>query len=222
VTLFICLDLIIHEFVSNIRTIALGTATGIADFDELISKQKDGSQGPACVGENTAYADYLKIAFPTIKLVGVPSNDMGYYEALRDGTCDVCINDAPIGSVFIAERFANGECNIDGKPIGMIGEPLGFGPSQYAVGIKNSISSNLPDAISYWLLMDCAPGNEDGACPSSGIGGSLHESYTGVVGTGDECGYTSNPDSTSDASVRGESLAGVVASSVAFFIFSLW
>jgi hypothetical protein len=150
----------------------------------------------------------------------VPSSDEGYYQALRDGTCEVCINDSPIGSVFVSQRFTNDECNIDGKPIGIIGESLGFGPSQYAVGVKTSIPSNVTHAISYWIdvLMDCAPANEDGACPSSGIGGSLHESYTGVVGTGNECGYVANPDSSAGG-LSGGLFAGVV-SAIAFVLLS--
>jgi hypothetical protein len=175
------------------------------------------------VGENTAYAEYLKTAFPSMKLVGVPSSDEGYNEALRDGTCEVCINDSPIGTVFVAQRFADGDCNVDGKPIGIIGSPLGFGPSQYAVGVKTSISRNVTDAISYWIdvLMDCAPADDGGACSSSGIGGSLHESYLGVVGTGDECGYESNPDS-SDSALSGGSIVGVVISAVAFVLIGAW
>jgi hypothetical protein len=176
------------------------------------------------VGENTAYAEYLKTAFPSMKLVGVISSDEGYNEALRDGTCEVCITDSPIGTVFVAERFANGECNVDGKPIGIIGSHLGFGPSQYAVGVKTSIPRNVTDAISYWLnvLMDCAPANDGGACPSSGIGGSLHESYLGVLGTGDECGYVGNPEDSSDSALSGGSIAGIVMSAVAFVLIGAW
>jgi hypothetical protein len=201
----------------------VGTATGIKDFDDLVAQQQDGKQGPACVGENTAYAEYLKIAFPSIKLVGVVSSDEGYNDALRDGTCDVCINDSPIATVFVAERFAKGECNVDGKPIGIIGSSLGFGPSQYAVGVKTSISRDVTNAISYWLdvLMACAPANDDGECPSSGIGGSLHESYVGIVGTGDECGYVGNPES-SDSSLSGGSIAGIVISAAAFVLIGAW
>jgi hypothetical protein len=89
--------------------------------------------------------------------------------------------------------------------------------------VKTSISSNVTDAISYWLdvLMDCAPENGGGDCPSSGIGGSLHESYLGVVGTGDECGYVGNPDS-SDSALSGGSIAGIVISAVAFVLIGAW
>lgn len=66
-----------------------GIGEGVKDFQDLIAQQGEGTQGPVCLGTNTAYGNYLRAAFPELKYVGIPNTDAGalngmfsYYIAL--------------------------------------------------------------------------------------------------------------------------------------------
>ena len=54
-----------------------GIGEGVKDFEDLIAQQKEGTQGPICLGTSTAYANYLTAAFPDLKHVGIPNTDEG-------------------------------------------------------------------------------------------------------------------------------------------------
>ena len=172
-----------------------GTATDVIDIHDMIKQQAAGTQKPVCIGESTAYGGYLKNALPDLYVYETPNNNAGFLQGLRDGHCDANINAYPYATDFIAERFEKGECEVNGSPVGIIGSSLGFGLSQFAVGISNDQPVEVTEAISYWLnvLMTCAPGDEDGACPT-GSGLSLFEQYN-AYGRGDprKCGYFQFP-----------------------------
>lgn len=74
------------------------------------------------------------------------------------------------------------------QPIGLIGEPMQFGLSHYAIGISRDQPTEVPRVLSYWLtyLMTCNPLSE---CPD----GNLATFYTNRGGTGKECGYELYP-----------------------------
>mmetsp|Transcript_5711 Transcript_5711/g.8801 ORF Transcript_5711/g.8801 Transcript_5711/m.8801 type:complete len:830 (-) Transcript_5711:2106-4595(-) len=197
-----------------------GTATRINNFQELAEKQKTGSVGPACAAENAAYIDFLKDAFPEMKFVEVPNSQESFYNALQQGTCSVIISDYPVATHFTLQQFQKDRCKVGGKPIGVIGQPLGYGLNQYAIGIRRDIPIEVVDTLSYWLniLMTCSPGDPDGDCPSS-EGGNFYDHYDETGGTGEECGYVLNPTEVSKAAI-----AGIVVGSVtgALILYALW
>jgi hypothetical protein len=183
-----------------------GTATGIATIQDLVNQQDKGTMGPACTAENAAYISFLQDTFPSIQLVEIAGNDAGFYAALLDGTCTVSINDNPIATQFVLRRASLGQCTANGKPIGVIGDPLGYGLNQYAIGIRSDISLEVVNALSYWMniLMTCSPGDAAGDCPAD-QGGNLAQQYGNTGGTGAECRYVLYPqdDQLSTGGVAG-------------------
>lgn len=105
------------------------------------------------------------------------------------------------------------------QPIGIIGEPLGFGLSQYAIGVRNDLR-HAEEALSYWLnvLMTCSPGDPEGDCPF-GEDGNLYSMYDGVGGRGDECGYILHPFSFAPAAIAGIAISCLLG---ALFIYVIW
>ena len=164
---------------SNGAIVMFGIGSGVSDFDDLVEQQKEGKQGPICLGESTAYGNYVKGAFPELKYVEVPNTDEGQLQGMKDGNCNITINAYPYALDFIANRYEAGECEINGESVGLIGQPLGFGLSQFGVGVSDSLPGEVVGAISYWLntLMTCAPGVQEDDCETKS-GKSLYEQYT--------------------------------------------
>jgi len=79
---------------------------------------------------------------------------------------------------FITERYEEGQCKINGKPIGIV-STLGYGLDFMGVGIGRHIPINVTEILSYWMnvLMTCAPSDPNGACPTTTGGGSFYELY---------------------------------------------
>jgi len=65
-----------------------GTGTGLKDIQDLIGQQQAGVRGPACVGENTAYGNFLATSLPELQTVAITNTIEASQAALRDGTCD--------------------------------------------------------------------------------------------------------------------------------------
>lgn len=128
-----------------------GIGEGVKDFEDLIEQQNDDKQGPICLGESTAYANYLKESFPDLKFVDIPNTDAGALQAMKDGTCTITVNAYPYALDFIANRKAEDMCEYNGKPFGIVGTPLGFGLSQFGVGANKDLPVEVTDAITYWL-----------------------------------------------------------------------
>ena len=181
-----------------------GVATGISDIEDLVAQQAAGGVGPACVGAGTAYANFLASAFPDLDTVAVPNTDAGFLDAMNDGTCTVAINAEPQAFRFVKNRSTSDTCEVDGMPIGVIGDSLKYGLTQMAVGFGKDADQEVVDAISYHLntLMTCVPGSE-------GCDGSLFASWEEWAGVGDECGYENVADVT-DGSSRNLMAGGAV------------
>ena len=93
---------------------------------------------------------------------------------------------------------------------------LGFGLSQFAVGVSREQPVAVTEAISYWLnvLMTCAPGDAEGACPE-GSGLSLFEQYS-AYGRDDPaaCGYVQYPVEGAGNKISNGAIAGIVVGCV--------
>ena len=96
---------------------------------------------------------------------------------------------------------------------------LGFGLSQFAVGVSRDQPVEVTEAISYWLnvLMTCAPGDEEGACPASS-GLSLFDQYKAYDRDDPrKCGYVQYPtEESEELKVSKGGIAGIVIGCVAF------
>ena len=177
-----------------------GTATGIQTFDDLIAKQAQNEAKPACVGQGAAYVVYLRSAFPNLEMVEVSNTDSGFYDALVEDKCDVMINAYPTACDFVGTRYVKNQCQVNSKPVGIIGDSLGYGLNPFSIGVSYNLTINVTDTINYWLfaLMQCAPGDQGGECPSS-TGGSLYEAYEEYwpyTGDGSMCGYVNGVPSS--------------------------
>ena len=96
--------------------------------------------------------------------------------------------------------------------MGTIGEPMSFGLSHYAIGIRRDVPTQTVDSISYWMnsLMACNPLDPNGGC----LDGNLATFFEGRGGTGDECGYVLFPGTDSDTLLTGGQIAGIVVGMV--------
>ena len=65
-----------------------GTATDVIDIHDMIKQQAAGTQKPVCIGESTAYGEYLKNALPDLQVYETPNNNAGFLEGLRSGHCE--------------------------------------------------------------------------------------------------------------------------------------
>jgi len=199
-----------------------GTATGIANFETLVQLQMEGKQPPACAPGGTALIDFVNAAFPGIQVRGISGSADAIDAAFEDGTCQVYIIDAPIVRQMVLKRSLKGMCAYGGNgtksgaaggsPIGFIGDPMSFGLSHYAIGIRQDIDPSVVNTISYWMniLMSCNPNEPDSLCPDGGFA----EFYKGQGGAGDECGYVLYP--SSGVQLTAAQIAGIVLAAVFF------
>jgi signal transduction histidine kinase len=108
-----------------------------------------------------------------------------------------------------------------GQPIGVIGDPMQFGLSHYAIGIRQDIPHEVTNTISYWMniLMTCNPHDPEGPCPE----GNFASMYEGRGGTGEECGYELYP-STNSRLLPVSAIVGIaVACTLALLgVFVVW
>mmetsp|Transcript_23537 Transcript_23537/g.44765 ORF Transcript_23537/g.44765 Transcript_23537/m.44765 type:complete len:858 (-) Transcript_23537:181-2754(-) len=197
-----------------------GTATGIASFDALQELQALGVQPAACAPAGTALIDFLPAAYPGLNVKGLFGGEDEVLQAFRDGTCSVYITDGPIAAQFVLRRSRRDECIANGKPIGVIGEPMGFGLSHYAIGVRRDVDPAVVDTLSYWInvLMSCNPLDPEGGCTD----GNLATFYEGRGGDGTECDYVLFP--TSEEILNPWAIVGIVVSSVGFVVLvcSIW
>jgi ABC-type amino acid transport substrate-binding protein len=146
-----------------------GYATGIPDFPALVKLQAQGLQPAACAPGGTALLRFVETAYPGLQVKGVFGGNDDIYQAFVDGTCQVYIVDGPVAAQFVLRlsRLVD-QCTVsDGRPIGLIGQPMDFGLSHYAIGIRRDVPREVEQTLSYWLnvLMSCSPQDPDGACP---------------------------------------------------------
>lgn len=102
----------------------------------------------------------------------------------------------------------------------MIGKPLNFGFSQFAIGIRKDISLDVVYTLNFWLstLMACPPSeNEVGLC--QGSRDSLSVLYADIGGSGGtECGYEAFPRASENRFLSPGAIAGVVVSIAAVLV----
>jgi len=197
-----------------------GTATGIRNFEALVELQREGIQPAACAPGGTALIDFVQKSFPGLQVKGVFGGEDDILLAFQDGTCQVYITDGPIAAQFVLRRSRNNECEANGLPIGVIGEPMSFGLSHYAIGIRRDVPQDVVVSLSYWMniLMSCNPLDPAGPCPE----GNLATFFEGRGGTGSECGYVLYPQTL--GSLSAGVITAIVLSSVVVvvFLYTLW
>ena len=186
-----------------------GTATGINNFQDLIGQQETGKQGKACVGGNTAYANWLADAMPALQTIEILNTEAGVDEALASGKCTVVINAEHAAVHFVRYHYEREECEINGKPVGIIGDGLEYGLTQMAIGFNENVTETTVRAMSYWLndIMTCSSNDPD--CSES-----LYAAWIENFGRGDACGYIANPASeyTSRGAIIGTITGYTIAS----------
>jgi hypothetical protein len=151
----------------------LGSATGIPNFDALVAQQAVGLQPAACAPAGTALLRFVETAYPGLQVKGVFGGNDEIYQTFVDGTCQVYIVDGPVAAQFVLclsreEEQGTSSCTVpDGRPIGLIGTPMDFGVSHYAIGIRRDVPPEVEHTLSYWLnvLMSCSPQDPEGPCP---------------------------------------------------------
>lgn len=204
-----------------------GIATGIRTFEDLVQQQQQSSsssqkeQPPikACAPGGTALYDFLLQSFPGIQLTEIYGADTEIDQAFVDDVCHVYITDAPIVTQLVLNRYKQDKCYYNNKPVGLIGEPMQFGLSHYAIGVRKDIPREVVDTISYWMsvLMSCNPLDPDGQCPEGGFS----DFYKGQGGSGSECGFVMFPPSSSVVGHPGV-ISGIVIGGMVFVLVISW
>lgn len=92
-----------------------GTATGIADLDDLVKQQKQGLQPAACAPGGSALITELAKSFPGIQLKDLYGGEEIITEAFQDGTCEIYIYDGPLAASYVLRRHQQDECMANGK-----------------------------------------------------------------------------------------------------------
>jgi signal transduction histidine kinase len=200
-----------------------GTATHLDNFTHLVQQQQQQQQPQnttnafigvqvtsetTCGPAGTALIEEVKAAYPGLQIKGIFGGEEEIYEHFYNGSCTVYITDGPIAAQFILRKSRNNKCFDRHKnPIGVIGEPMPFGLSHYAIGIRKDISQQVVNTLSYWMLilMSCNPLDANGACPD----GNFASLYEGSGGTGQECGYVAYPEQPADG-INPGIIAGIV------------
>ena len=197
-----------------------GTATGVATFEDLVRLQTLGQQQAACAPAGTALINFIPAAYPGLQVKGLYGGEEEIMQAFNDGTCTIYITDGPIASHFVLRQSRRDQCIANGKPIGVIGKPMDFGLSHYAIGVGSHVDPAVVHTLNFWLtmLMMCNPLDPDGGCTD----GNLATFYKGRGGDGSECGYVLFP--TTHSSPSSGVIAGVVLAAVvvAILIYSIW
>ena len=191
----------------NGRNVMYGTATNIRTIEDVVATQISGDTEtflPVCVARGASNADFIRAAYPGIVTLEIVPTNEGIFEALDEGRCEIMIFDQPLAANFVLVQAEKGKCLANGKPIGLIGQPLSFGPNHYAIGMRKDIDQRVVDTIDFHLnsIMVCAPNEVDSVCPRGE--GSLESLYRIAGGFGGECGYVQFP---SNASQRLETAA---------------
>jgi len=194
-----------------------GTATGIPDFEALVEQQRAGLQPAACAPGGAALKDFVQDSYPGIQIKGVfLEKGQTLFDVFDNGTCEIYITDRPIATQFVLRQSRLGQCTANGdQPIGVIGDPMGFGLSHYAIGVRRDISVDVVNALSYWMnvLMSCNPLDPEGPCPD----GNLATFFQLTGGNGDECGYVLYPPEADR--LNPWAIVAIVSAALLFVVF---
>ena len=191
-----------------------GTATQLNTIQDLVQAQQEGRiPQAACVPGSSANFGVLQQAFPELKLAaffGTREEDV--YQSMRSGQCPIHIFDLPVAAQFVLHQSQKRQCTgYQNQPIGLIGEPLSFGLTHYALGVGHHLSVTVVDTLSFWInvLMTCPPRQDDDeessnddapttslSCPPQGNLYAMYQAHGG--GTGTECGHVNFPTTVTE------------------------
>lgn len=190
--------------------VMVGTATHIRSIHDLASSEYNYN---VCAHANTAFKDQLEVTFPDLYIHGLDRHE-DRHQVLEDGTCDVIILAYPMAQQYVFTLKKEGKCLANGKPIGVIGEPLEYGLNHFSFGVRLDVPEEVTQTLNFWLqaLMACFPEDPNGYCPN-GVG-SLSQMYLGQGGKGDECGYIQFPTSQGDEGLTSGLIAVIVAAAM--------
>jgi len=199
-----------------------GTATGIDNFTDLVQQQQSGVVSPnaTCGPAGTALLGSVIQSYPGLYIRGILGGEQDIYDSFVNRSCQVYITDGPIAAQFVLRRSRRDECvDVTGAPIGVIGQPMSFGLSHYAIGIRQDIDPFVTHTLSYWMniLMTCNPLDPLGLCPD----GNFASFYARRGGTGGECGYVLNPTTSG---LRAGGIVGIILAVVILVVsvYTLW
>jgi hypothetical protein len=187
--------------------VMFGTTTGIPTIEKLIESQKSGRYPPACIQASTATLEFVQDAYPDLEVEPFYGNQQAQHAAMNSGKCPIFIADAPVAAHLILQQSEKGQCEADGRPIGVVGEPMPFGLSHYAIGVGRHVNRTVADTLSFWITVFMADGR-------------LAEFYKGQGGTGKECGYLLNP--LEEDLLSNGAITGIVLGAVAFILVPLF
>ncbi|CAB9523064.1 expressed unknown protein [Seminavis robusta] len=178
----------------------MGTATHIQNIHELAASNNTQNY-QICAFDGTAYKDSLVLSFPQLHFKGI-SYAEDVHTLLHEGVCDIIIESYPVLKQTVLQLYNDNTCIANGKPIGVIGEPLEYGLNYFAFGIRDDLPESVVRTLDFWLqaLMACFPEDPDGYCPN-GVG-STSQMYNVHGGTGQECGYEQYPPNTDDSGLH--------------------
>ena len=123
----------------------LGTATHIRSIQDLKNFNYK-----LCALEGTAYMETLRLSFPDLNILGI-AQDKDVYVVLEEGTCDIILDSDPMLKRNILNFYLQDKCLANGKPIGVIGEPLRYGLNYMAFGIRVDMPDEVIKTINFWL-----------------------------------------------------------------------
>ena len=93
-----------------------GTATGIPTISDLVQRQAQGKQPPACILGSTALLDLVQSRFPQLLIKPFyGSTEQDIYQSMVTGQCPIHVTAAPHAAQFVLRRFESGECLAAGK-----------------------------------------------------------------------------------------------------------
>lgn len=191
----------------------LGTATHIRDIQDLANFP----DYKVCALEGTAYMESLQLSFPQLTIQGIAQDD-NVYVVLEEGTCDIILDAYPMLKRNILNFYLQDKCLANGKPIGVIGEPLQYGLNHFAFGMRMDLDKKVVQTLNFWLqaLMACFPDDPNGYCPNGQ--GSLSHLYDSHGGQGDECGYIQFPTDPIPESMSAGAIAAIAITPVVLVI----
>lgn len=170
----------------------MGTATHLNSISDLKDKA---SHYKVCAPAGTALIEMLQTTLSYLKPQGI-DRDQDLHTLLHEGTCDVVVDAYPKLQRNVLELAKQNKCLANGKPIGVIGDPLEYGLNYFAFGLRMDIEDEVVQALNFWLqaLMACFPDDPNGYCPNGkgSISQLYYHSRSGGA-RGDECGYVQYP-----------------------------
>ena len=100
-----------------------------------------------CSKSNTAYSNWLSSAIPGLKKKEFGPSLADLVSKLMDDTCDALVVESST-----ANYAANSHEYCNDGMLSVVGQPLGYGLTDMAVGVRTDLSC-ARDAISYWITV---------------------------------------------------------------------